>query len=175
MEKYHGAKITDFTGPPKEEEEQEVQVEIKDTRPPWDIYFARIVDGIAARSTCTRRQIGAIVVNKDHHIVSTGFNGVVRKAPHCSEVGCVKDEKDIASGTGHSICPAVHAEQNALIQAGRAAAGCTLYLNAFPCKICARLIVNAGIERVVISGDYTDKEGLEILKAANIEVTRVSM
>jgi dCMP deaminase len=175
MKEYHGAKITDFNVPVEKEEEIKVEVEIQDTRPPWDIYFAKIVEEIATRSTCTRRQIGAVVVNRDHQIVSTGFNGVVRKAPHCSETGCIKDEQNIQSGIGHSICPAVHAEQNALIQAGRNASGCTLYLNAFPCKICARLIVNAGIERVVISGDYTDKEGLEILKGAGIEVTHVAI
>ncbi len=175
MKDSHVVKITDFTAPAETEDQVEVEIEIQDTRPPWDVYFSKIVEEIATRSTCTRRQIGAIVVNRDHQIVSTGFNGVVRKAPHCSEIGCIKDEQNIQSGIGHSICPAVHAEQNALIQAGRNASGCTLYINAIPCKICARLIVNAGIKRVVISGDYTDKEGLEILKGAGIEVTHVTI
>jgi dCMP deaminase len=146
-----------------------------DTRPPWDVYFSKIVEEITTRSTCTKRQIGAIVVNRDHQIVSTGFNGMVRKAPHCLEIGCIIDKRNIQGGTGKSVCPAVHAEQNALIQAGRNASGCTLYINAIPCKICARLIVNAGIKRVVISGDYTDKEGLEILKGAGVEITWVSL
>ncbi len=141
------------------------------TRPNWDEYFARLAVDIAARSTCIRRQFGAIVVNEKREIVSTGYNGVVRGAQHCEEIGCIKDEMGIASGLGHGICPAVHAEQNALIQAGRLASGCTLYINGFPCKICARLIVNAGIRRVVVSGSYSDEEGLKILHAADVEVT----
>lgn len=150
-------------------------VKTEDTRPTWDQYFAKIVEDIARRSTCTRRQFGAIVVNPKHEIVSTGFNGVVRGAHHCLDLGCIKDEMKIESGMGHGICPAVHAEMNALIQAGRQSLGCKLYVNGFPCKICARLIVNSGINRVVISGDYSDKDGLKILKNANIEVVHVEV
>lgn len=143
------------------------------SRPSWDRYFLNIVDDIKARSTCTRRQFGAIVVNDKKEIISTGYNGVVRGAPHCEDVGCIKDEMGIESGMGHGICPAVHAEQNALIQAGRQAEGATMYLNGFPCKICARLIVNAGIKRLVMSGDYSDEEGLKILKAAKVEMVHL--
>jgi len=139
-------------------------------RPTWDEYFSRITRDISMRSTCVRHRFGAVVVNGKHEIVATGYNGVVRGAPHCTENGCIKNMRGIASGTGHEICPAVHAEQNALIQAGRNAVNCALYVNAFPCKICARLIVNSGIVRVVVSDEYTDKEGLEILKAAGVEV-----
>ncbi|MDD5111611.1 MAG: cytidine/deoxycytidylate deaminase family protein [Candidatus Altiarchaeota archaeon] len=146
-------------------------------RPSWDEYFAKIAEDVGRRSTCIKpqRQLGAIVVNDLHEIVSTGYNGMVRGAPHCEDVGCIKDKMNIPSGTGHEVCPAVHAEQNALIQAGRLARNCTMYLNAFPCKICARLIVNAGIKRVVTSGEYTDKEGLEILGKAGVEVRQVKI
>lgn len=140
-------------------------------RPSWDDYFAKITIDIAARSTCIRRQFGAVIINEQKEIVSTGYNGVVRGGPHCEDVGCIKDELDLKSGTGHSICPAVHAEQNALIQAGRTAVGGALYINGFPCKICARLIVNAGIRRVVVSGDYSDQDGLKILNDANVRIT----
>ncbi|MFQ5974712.1 MAG: cytidine/deoxycytidylate deaminase family protein [Candidatus Hydrothermarchaeales archaeon] len=146
-----------------------------DTRPTWDQYFAKIVEDAARRSTCIRRQFGALVVNHKHEIVSTGFNGVVRGAPHCVDIGCIKDEMEIESGMGHGICPAVHAEMNALIQAGRQSVGCTLYVNGFPCKICARLIVNSGIKRVVISGDYSDEEGLKILENANVKVAHLEV
>ncbi len=146
-----------------------------DIRPTWDQYFAKIVLDIAKRSTCTRRQFGAIVVNPKHEIVSTGFNGVVRGAPHCLDIGCIKDEMQIESGMGHGICPAVHAEMNALIQAGRHSLGCTLYINGFPCKICARMIVNSGIKRVVISGDYSDEEGLKILEGADVIVDNIEV
>ncbi len=145
------------------------------SRPTWDAYFSKIARDIAVRSTCTRHQFGAVIVNEKQEIVSTGYNGVVRGAPHCSDTFCIKDEQGIESGMGHGICPAVHAEQNALLQSGRNSVQSTLYVNAFPCKICARLIVNAGIKRVVTSGEYTDKDGLEILKRANIEVAHVKV
>lgn len=141
------------------------------SRPSWDRYFAKIVEDVATRSTCFRHQFGAVIINEKREIVSTGYNGVVRGAPHCEDIGCVKEEQNIESGMGHGICPAVHAEQNALIQAGKQSLGATLYTNSYPCKICARLMVNAGIKRVVISGDYTDKEGVKILDDAGIEVT----
>jgi len=140
------------------------------TRPTWDEYFMNIVHQLKKRSTCTRRQFGAIVVNGKKEIISTGFNGVVRGAEHCEDIGCIKDNLGVESGMGHGICPAVHAEQNALIQAGKDAEGATLYLNGFPCKICARLIVNSGIKRLIMSGDYSDDEGLKILTGANIDL-----
>ncbi len=142
-------------------------------RPSWDKYFAKICEDVSKRSTCFHRQIGSLVVDDKHRIVSTGYNGVVRKAPHCDITGCIKDEQHIESGMGHGICPAVHAEQNALLQAGKLAKGSTLYLNAFPCKICARMIVNAGVAKVVASGEYTDKDGLKILEDAEVDVKRV--
>ncbi len=146
---------------------------MKLVRPSWDEYFARIVEDVALRSTCFKRQVGALIVNDDHEIVATGFNGNVRGAKHCDEIGCLKDEKGFKSGEGHEWCTAVHAEQNALIQAGKQSRGATLYVNAFPCKICARLIVNAGIRKVVISGEYTDKDGLTILKDIGVEIVHV--
>ncbi|HHQ45535.1 MAG TPA: cytidine deaminase [Candidatus Altiarchaeales archaeon] len=145
------------------------------TRPSWDEYFAKIVEDVSKRSTCFKRQIGALIVNPSREIVATGYNGPVRGAPHCWDVGCVKDEMGYKSGEGHEWCVAVHAEQNALIQAGKSARGCTLYLNAFPCKICARMIVNSGIKKVVISGEYTDKDGLVILENAGVEVVHVML
>jgi dCMP deaminase len=144
----------------------------KMTRPSWDRYFLDLVDNVKTRSTCTRRQFGAIVVDDKKEIISTGYNGVVRGAEHCEDVGCIKDEMDIESGMGHGICPAVHAEQNALIQAGRLAEGGSMYLNGFPCKICARLIVNSGIKKIVMRGGYSDQEGLKILKEGKVEIVR---
>jgi dCMP deaminase len=145
------------------------------SRPTWDEYFAKIAEDVAVRSTCTRHNFGVVIVNEKKEIVSTGYNGPVSGAPHCDVIGCVKDENNIESGMGHGICPAVHAEQNALIQAGKMSLGSTLYVNGFPCKICARLIVNAGIGRVVVSGDYSDKEGLDILKNADVEISRINL
>lgn len=138
----------------------------------WDDYFAKIAEDVALRSTCTRdgRQYGAVIVNRNKEIVATGYNGVIRGAPHCADIGCIKDELEIESGMGHGICLAVHAEQNALIQAGKLAEGAALYINGYPCKICARLIVNAGIKKVVISGEYSDKDGLKTIGDSGLEV-----
>jgi len=145
------------------------------TRPSWDEYFSRIAKDVAERSTCTRHKYGAVIVNEKYEIIATGYNGVIRGAPHCDEIGCIKDKMNIKSGKGHDLCPAVHAEQNALLQAGKSAKNSTIYVNAFPCKICARLIVNSGIKKVVVSGSYTDEEGLEILKGAGVEVIMVEL
>ena len=139
-------------------------------RIPWDEYWMNIVNDVSTRSTCLRRQIGALVVKNDV-IISTGYNGAPRGFPHCLDVGCRRDKLNIASGERHEECVGVHAEQNALLQAGRDAEGATLYVNAFPCKICAKLLINAGVKRVVISGDYSDKEGLEYLEKAGIALT----
>ncbi len=142
-------------------------------RPGWDEYFARVVEDISLRSTCYRRQIGALIVNEDREIVASGYNGNVRGYPHCDQIGCIKEEMGFKSGEGHDWCTAVHAEQNALLQGGKDSRRSTMYVNAFPCKICARLIVNAGIQKVVISGEYTDKDGLKILENTGIEVKHI--
>ncbi|MDF2957426.1 MAG: Deoxycytidylate deaminase [Candidatus Alkanophagales archaeon MCA70_species_1] len=134
-----------------------------------DEYFMEIAKVVAKRSTCLRRQIGAVIV-KNKIIVSTGYNGAPRGLPHCLDIGCLRDELGIASGERQEVCRGVHAEQNALIQAGRSAEGATLYVNAYPCKICAKLIINAGIKRVVVSGEYSDTEGLDLLRDAGVEV-----
>ncbi len=139
-------------------------------RPSWDEYFIKQVEDIALRATCTRRQIGAIIT-KDNKIISSGYCGTVRGAEHCTVKGCIRDKLGIKSGTQLEICDAVHAEANAIMQADpNNREGATLYVNAYPCKICARLIVNAGIKRVVCSGTFSDKEGLEILRLAEIKV-----
>ena len=137
-------------------------------RIPWDEYWMNIVSDVALRSTCLRRQIGALVV-KNNVIVSTGYNGAPRGFTHCLENGCRRDKLNIPSGERHEECVGVHAEQNALLQAGRDANGATLYVNAVPCKICAKLIINAGVKRVMMTGEYSDTEGLEYLRRAGIE------
>jgi dCMP deaminase len=137
-------------------------------RPNWDIYFLKITEDVGRRSTCFRRQVGAVIVNKDHQIVATGFNGKARGNPHCDEIGCIKETMGFKSGEGNDWCTAVHAEQNALLQAGKESNGSTLYLSVYPCKICARLIVNAGIKKVVIAGNYPDATGLETLEKCGI-------
>jgi len=141
----------------------------KNNRPSWDEYWMNIVEQVGKRSTCMRRNIGAVIV-KDNIIVSTGFNGSPRGLPHCIEIGCLRDELKIPSGTMHEVCRGVHAEQNAIIRGDPLRMdGATLYVNAKPCKICAKMIVNAGVKRVVYLEIYPDNEGIKILREAGIE------
>lgn len=141
-------------------------------RPTYDEYFTAMAELVSTRSTCLRRQFGSIIVQNDHTI-STGYNGAPKGMKHCIEIGCLRDELNIPSGTKHEICRGVHAEQNAIIQCaihGESTKGATLYVTGYPCKICAKIIINAQIRRVVISGSYSDTEGIDLLKEAGIEV-----
>lgn len=129
---------------------------------------------VAKRSTCTRRQIGAIVV-KDKRILTTGYNGAPSGLPHCVDLECLRDELGIASGTRHEICRALHAEQNAIMQAalyGVSTKDSTLYCTHQPCSLCAKAIINSGVRRVVFQGDYPDDFALEMLEKADVEMVR---
>jgi len=146
-------------------------------RTPRDIYYMKLAYVISERSTCIRngRQIGAVIVNERNHIVSSGYNGNPRNMRHCSEIGCIRDILQIPSGTKMEICTAVHAEQNAIIQAGMDAAGATIYSTILPCNTCAKMIVNAGLERVVYCEDYPEHMGLELMKELGVAVERVEI
>jgi len=145
----------------------------KNKRIDKDHYFMNIAIEVSRRSTCTRRQIGAILVSDDGMIKSTGYNGNPRGLPHCKEIGCIRDKLGIKSGTRLETCTAVHAEQNALIQAGTNARGSTLYSTIVPCPICARMILNAQVGRVVYIDDYSDLAGAELLKQAGVKIVRL--
>lgn len=141
-------------------------------RPTVDEYFTAMAELVSTRSTCLRRQFGTVIV-QNNHVISTGYNGAPKDMPHCIEIGCLRDDLQIASGEKHEICRGVHSEQNAIIQCaihGESTKNGTLYVTGFPCKICAKMIINAMIKRVVISGEYSDIEGIELLREANIEV-----
>jgi dCMP deaminase len=115
----------------------------------WEEYFIGIVKLISQRSTCLRRKVGAIIV-KDNHLVSSGYNGAPKNIKHCSERGCFRIENNIASGTHAEKCFAIHAEQNAIIQAtkfGINIEGATLYCTTHPCIICSKMIIQAGIKK----------------------------
>lgn len=129
---------------------------------------------VARRSTCLRRQIGAVIV-WDKRILTTGYNGAPSGLPHCLELGCLRDELGIPSGTRHEVCRALHSEQNAIVQAalhGVSTKGSSIYITTQPCSLCAKMIINAGIERVIFEGDYPDKFALEMLQNADIELVR---
>ncbi len=144
-------------------------------RPSWDEYFMEIAMVVSQRSTCLRRQVGAVIV-KDKRMIATGYNGAAAGAPHCDVTGCLRQKLGIRSGERHELCVAIHAEQNAIIQAakyGVSIEGATLYCTCQPCAICAKMIVNAGIRRVVFKGDYPDAFAEKILNEGRIELCRI--
>jgi dCMP deaminase len=127
-----------------------------------DDYYMTLAQTVALRSTCTRRQYGAIIVSAGDHILSTGYNGAARNEPHCLNTGCERERLNVPKGERYELCVSVHAEANAIIQAARGGAsisGATLYVNGAPCKMCWRLIKNAGIEEVIFTEDNPESLG----------------
>lgn len=141
-------------------------------RPSWERYFMEIAELVSSRSTCLRRHVGAVLV-RDKHIIATGYNGAPRGISHCMEVGCLREQLGIPSGERHEMCRGTHAEQNAIIQAalhGVSTAGSTLYCTHQPCILCAKMLINAGVEKVVFQGEYPDGLALELMNEAKIEM-----
>jgi len=142
-------------------------------RPTLDEYFMEIATVVAKRSTCLRNQVGALFV-KNKRILSTGYNGAPSGLDHCDVVGCARE--GVASGTRHELCRAVHAEQNAIIQAalhGISIEGATLYCTHQPCVLCAKMMINVRVTKVVYQQSYPDETALDFLQQAGIEVVRV--
>ncbi len=141
-------------------------------RPSWDEYFMRIAELAATRSTCLRRQVGAVIV-KDKKILTTGYNGAPSGLKHCLDIGCLRDKLSIPSGERHELCRATHAEQNAIVQAalfGVSIRDSTMYSTTQPCILCSKLIINAGIKKIVIKDSYPDPMSRQMLKEAKIEI-----
>jgi dCMP deaminase len=141
-------------------------------RPDIDEYFLKIAAVVAERSTCLRHHVGAVAV-KNKHILSTGYNGAAANCKDCLELGCLRNELNIPSGERHEICRAIHAEQNAIIQAalhGVSIEGCTIYCTHTPCILCAKMLANAKIKRFVSFGKYNDSSFIALFKEAGIEV-----
>ena len=146
------------------------------TRPSWESYFMRIAILAASRSTCGRRHVGAILV-RDRRIISTGYNGTPRGLAHCQEVGCLREQMGIPSASRVELCRGVHAEQNAIIQAalaGVSVEGAELYVTHFPCVICAKMLINAGVSQICYQEGYPDELSAELLKEAGIPLTQWS-
>ena len=144
-------------------------------RPDWDDYFMEMAEVARKRSTCLRRAVGAIIV-KDHRILTTGYNGVPGGIEHCSVRGCLRDEMNVPSGERHELCRGVHAEQNAIVQAaylGVSIDGATLYCTNQPCILCAKMIINAGIERIVVKEGYPDERAEQMLAEAGLKIERL--
>lgn len=146
------------------------------SRPEWDDYFMRICHVVATRSTCLRRQVGAVLV-KDRRLLTTGYNGPPQGMAHCEELGgCFREQQGIPSGQRQELCRALHAEQNAIIQAavhGVSLEGeITCYSTIQPCVTCAKMLINANVVRIVYEGDYPDPLAVQMLREAGVELCR---
>ncbi|MBE6030305.1 MAG: cytidine/deoxycytidylate deaminase family protein [Firmicutes bacterium] len=144
-----------------------------DKRPSWDEYFMEAAKLASTRSTCMRRSVGAVIV-QDRRIVATGYNGAPKGIAHCEERGgCLRQKLGVPSGERHELCMALHAEQNAIIQAatsGQSIDGATIYVTHQPCVICAKMIINAGIKRIVVNEGYPDQLAVDILTEAGLNI-----
>jgi dCMP deaminase len=144
----------------------------KITRISADEYFLKIASVVAERSTCLRHHIGAVAV-KDKHILTTGYNGAPAGLKDCLELGCLRNASNIPSGQRTEICRAIHAEQNAIIQAalhGISLEGCTIYCTHTPCVLCAKMMINARVKRVVIFSKMADNAFKELFREAGIQL-----
>lgn len=143
----------------------------------WDKRFMQIVDVVASWSSCIRenRQVGA-VITKNNRILATGYNGSPAGIKNCVERGeCLRDKLGIKSGTMLEMCYGICAEQNAIAQAaklGTCVDGGTIYVSHRPCPVCTRLIINAGIKRIVYRNDYPNAFSLDLIKEAGIELVQ---
>jgi dCMP deaminase len=126
----------------------------------------------ATRSTCLRRKVGAVIV-KDRNILATGYNGPPKGVAHPDEVGCLREQLGIPSGERHELCRGLHAEQNAIVQAayhGVSIRSATIYCTNQPCGICTKMLLNAGIERVVYLHPYRDEIARQMVAESGLNV-----
>jgi len=145
-------------------------------RPSWDAYFMDIARLVATRSTCLRRQVGAVIVlNK--RILSTGYNGAPKGLAHCLDIGCLREKLKIPSGQRHELCRGIHAEQNAIIQAatsGTDITGALIYTTHFPCSLCIKMILNASIVKVYYLKGYPDDLSRQLAEESRLEIIQMT-
>ncbi len=144
-------------------------------RPSWEEYFFKITQEVSTRSTCMRRHIGAVIV-RDKRILSTGYNGAPSGVAHCSEIGCLREAQNVASGERHELCRGLHAEQNAIIQAARHGidiSNSAIYCTHHPCVLCAKMLINAGIVAIYYKEGYPDNLAKELLNQADLQITKL--
>ena len=155
---------------------QSLQARVSSERPSWDAYFMEIAQVVARRSNCMKRRVAAVIV-KDKRIISTGYNGTPRGVRNCNEGGCPRCNSFAPSGSGLAECLCSHAEENAIVQAayhGIAVKGATIYSTCSPCLACAKMIINAGIERVVYRADYPLNDlAFELFRQAGVTCEKV--
>jgi dCMP deaminase len=151
----------------------------KPKRPSWDEYFMEVAKVVKSRSTCLSSAKGAVLV-LGRQIISTGYNGTPAGTKHCDEGGCARcmavKEGRLKSGMDLGNCSCCHAEENAIVQAaknGIPTSGATLYSTHSPCTYCSKMIINAGIEKVVASTAYPDQLGVRLMKEAGLQLVIV--
>ncbi len=146
-------------------------------RPSWDEYFMQLAFAAKNRAACVRRKVGAVIV-QDKQVISTGYNGTPAGTKNCHEGGCDRcnaSEEEHARGKDLDKCLCSHGEENAIVQAakhGMRTVGSTLYTTNSPCTWCCKMIINAGVKRIVIGGDYPDESGVQLLNQAEVEIVR---
>jgi dCMP deaminase len=141
-------------------------------RPSWDEYFMKIAEDVATRSTCIRRQVGAVIV-KDKRILSTGYNGAPKGISHCTAETCIRNKLNIPSGEKHELCRGLHAEQNAIIQAaahGLSINDASIYVTNQPCSICTKMLINCDIRSFFYRNPYNDPLALEMMEEADVKI-----
>jgi dCMP deaminase len=144
-------------------------------RPDWDTYFMDMAKLASRRSSCLRRAVGAVLV-KDRRLLATGYNGVPTGVTHCEEAGCLREKLNVPSGERHELCRGLHAEQNAILQAalhGVSIKESSLYCTNLPCIICAKMLINAGVRRIVYLDGYADVLAAEMLEEVGMELVRM--
>ena len=144
-------------------------------RPDWDTYFMDMAKLASRRSSCLRRAVGAVLV-KDRRVLTTGYNGVPSGVTHCDVTGCLREKLNVPSGERHELCRGLHAEQNAIIQAafhGVSIREAVLYCTTLPCIICAKMLINAGVRRIVYLDGYADSLTEEMLGEVGMELVRM--
>ena len=146
-------------------------------RQSWDEYFMSIAHLVKTRSTCLRRQVGAVAVSPEHRILGTGYNGPLPGAPHCDQVGCLRQKLNIPSGQRMEMCRAQHAEANVCNFAARYGLplnGAVMYVTAQPCSSCLKAMVTSGITKVIFDGDYPDELSQRLAQEVGVELIRFS-
>lgn len=131
----------------------------------------------ATRSTCLRRQVGAVIV-KHKKVLATGYNGSPSGLRHCLDIGCLREEMGIPSGQRHELCRAIHAEQNAIIQAatsGVSIEGGILYSTTFPCILCAKMLINVGVKEIYIAEGYPDELSRSMMEEAGVVINHLTL
>lgn len=146
-------------------------------RPDWDAYFMEIATIVSKRSTCRRRNVGALVV-KEKRILATGYNGAPSGLRHCIESDCLRETMEVPPGERHELCRGLHAEQNAIIQAayhGVSIRGAYIYSTHLPCSICMKMVINAGIVKVIYLDGYPDRLSMELIEEASLALTKIEI